>query len=347
MAIWPRESLNIWLHNASAEIQWHGAAQQIAVTRSAASRSQDASYLTSLRSAWFDYAAQELGPRFLAAAGVRLLGRVAQAAGLDRVILVGNLPVSTNEHQDSETPKILEVCHTVSERNPDHFIGIRNVLPHKNANLMRELRHLNFVAIPSRVIYEFDLRLGIQKKHSHLMRDISALKKSGLQCSVLQEISNAQAGKLRDLYQSIYIDKHSALNPQYTSQFFTDMVHSQVMQCLQLHDESGVIQAFALLYKTGETLTVPALGYNRALEDRGLYRMLFAAIHQHASSAHLLLNYSSGAGDFKRKRGGTPYLEYTFIRAPMSYRQWQKKWLRWIETQTATIGTSDLIALGA
>jgi len=29
------------------------------------------------------------------------------------------------------------------------------------------------------------------------------------------------------------------------------------------------------------------------------------------------------------------------------YRAWQKKWLRWIETQTATICANDLIALGA
>jgi len=75
--------------------------------------------------------------------------------------------------------------------------------------------------------------------------------------------------------------------------------------------------------------------------------MLFAAVHQHTLQHKLLLNYSSGAGDFKRKRGAMPHLEYTLLRAPQRYRAWQKKWLRWIETQTATICANDLIALGA
>lgn len=346
MAAWPRESLGIWMHNASADIQWHGASH-IAVTRSTPQRSPDATYLTSLRSGWFDYAAQELGQRKIAAAGVLALGGVAKWAGLDKLVLVGNLPVSTNEHLPHMAHEMTQLCRDMGERYEDHFVAVRNVLPHKHGTLMHDLRSAGFVAIPARVIYEFDLREGLAKKHSHLSRDISALKKSGLLASVRSEISNADASILRDLYQSIYIDKHSQFNPQYTSQFFADMLHSGVMQCLQLRDAEGAIQAFAMLYPVGETLTVPALGYNRAMEEAGLYRMLFAAVHQHTLQHKLLLNYSSGAGDFKRKRGAMPHLEYTLLRAPQRYRAWQKKWLRWIETQTATICANDLIALGA
>ena len=346
MAHWPRESLSIWMHNANAEIQWLGA-QQIAVTQTNAQRSTDATYLTSLRSGWFDYAAEELGSNRFASLGVRILGRVAQFAGLDRLVLLDNLPISTNEHLACNTVEIAQLSQVLSELHPDHFIGVRNVLPHKNADLMRELKQQGFVSLPARVIYEFDLRQEPSKKPSHLMRDFSALKKSSFESCVLNEISNLQANQLRQLYQSIYIEKHSALNPQYSSQFFSDMLQSQVMRCLLLRDYNQDVRAFAMLYQVGDTLTVPALGYDRALENIGLYRMLFASIYQYALNSKLLLNYSSGAGDFKRKRGATPHLEYTLLRAPLRYRLWQKKWLRWIETQTATLGASDLIALGA
>ena len=107
MAHWPRESLSIWMHNANAEIQWLGA-QQIAVTQTNAQRSTDATYLTSLRSGWFDYAAEELGSNRFASLGVRILGRVAQFAGLDRLVLIDNLPLGVQHRRNCSTVPSLE-----------------------------------------------------------------------------------------------------------------------------------------------------------------------------------------------------------------------------------------------
>jgi hypothetical protein len=149
------------------------------------------------------------------------------------------------------------------------------------------------------------------------------------------------------LYQHIYIHKHSQLNPQYTAQFFSDMVNSHIMPCLQLRSPQGSIEAFALLHKVGDTLTVPALGYSPFSNIKGLYRLLFASLHEYAQAHQLLLNYSSGAGDFKRKRGGAAHLEYTLLRAPLKHYLGQAQWLRWVQEKTNQIAASDLIAMGA
>jgi hypothetical protein len=102
-----------------------------------------------------------------------------------------------------------------------------------------------------------------------------------------------------------------------------------------------------MLYAVDDVLTVPALGYDPKSSIAGLYRMLFAAINSYAQEQKFLLNYSSGAGDFKRKRGGVPRLEHILIRAPRNLHGVKSHILRVMERQTSRIGVSDLIAWGA
>ena len=340
---WPRESLDIWMQNACADLHWHGDLP-IPITHAHPARLPDASYITSLRSGWFDYAAQELRDQKISACGVRLAGQVARLLGLDQLILVGNFPVSTNTWPAHTQAALLQACVDTVRTCPTQFVGVRNLQADAHASLIKALRTRGFHALPARLVYEFDLREGLTSKPSHLMRDRSALAKSKLETHIRSDISNAEASRLRELYQAIYIHKHSVLNAQYTTQFFSDMVQAQVMQALLLKNKEGVIVAFAMLYPQGDTLTVPALGYNTQAGIDGLYRLLFAAIHQYTQTKKLLLNYSSGAGDFKRKRGGVPRMEYTLLHAPSA---WQRCLIAWLENRASSIQVSDLIKLGA
>jgi Acetyltransferase (GNAT) domain len=346
MLQWPKESLAIWMHNASAQLHWHEKTQ-IPYTSSTDDRHEHTTYLMSLRSGWFDYAAQEISDRPLASWSIKQLGKIVKLMGLDRLTLINNLPISTQVHLPCQYESIIQTSRQLMRDEPENFIGIRNLLKHQHGALLCELQALGFVALPSRVIYEFDLRTPPTHKPSHLARDKSLLRKSNLQVLISRETSASQASKLRELYQQIYIRKHSAFNPQYTAQFFYDMVNGGIMQCLQLRDQQEQILAFALLYKVGDTITVPALGYDGEHEQKSLYRLLFAAIHDYTQAHQLLLNYSSGAGDFKRKRGAIAHLEYTLVRAPQRHRFGQNQWLRLAQSWTADIGTNDLIGLGA
>ena len=340
---WPRESLDIWMQNACADLDWHGDLP-IPITRAHHIRLPDTSYITSLRSGWFDYAAQELKDQKLHAAGIRVAGQFARLLGLDQLVLVGNFPVSTNIWPDSAHAALIQACADTVRTHAKQFVAVRNLQSDAHAALIHALRAMGFHAFPARLVYEFDLRQGLAYKPSHLMRDRSVLAKSNLETHISNEISNAQASRLRELYQEIYIKKHSALNAQYTTQFFSDVVHAQVMQVLSLTNKAGEIVAFAMLYQQEDTLTVPALGYDTQAGIEGLYRLLFAAIHHYAQTHKLLLNYSSGAGDFKRKRGGVPRMEYTLLRAPNA---WQRRVLSWLERQSASLQTHHLIQLGA
>lgn len=340
---WPRESLDIWMQNAGANLSWH-AGTGVPITHANPLRCPDTSFITSLRSGWFDYAAQELENQILTSCGIRIAGQAARCIGLDQLVLVGNFPVSTNIWPTYTHAPLLTACLDTVRTHPTKFVGIRNLLADQHTSLINTLRARGFCALPARLVYEFDLRQGLLCKPSHLMRDRSALFKSSLQTHINSDISNAEASRMRELYQAIYITKHSALNAQYTTQFFYDMVQARVMQALLIRSKEGLIVAFAMLYQQDDTLTVPALGYDTRTGIEGLYRLLFAAIHHYTQTQKLLLNYSSGAGDFKRKRGGTPRMEYTLLHAPSS---WRHQVLSWVESKTISIQAHQLITLGA
>jgi hypothetical protein len=57
--------------------------------------------------------------------------------------------------------------------------------------------------------------------------------------------------------------------------------------------------------------------------------------------------YSSGAGDFKRKRGGIAYLEYTYLTCPFNSYDIKRFILVLVAKKTASLKAQDLIELGA
>ena len=317
MSNWPRVALSDWLVNAGAQIDWietQGGA--MAVTRSVTPRIPHMAYITSLRSHWFDYLAHELGRPSLRKWLVEAAGQLARLCGLDRLSLIGNEPVSTVLRQPALKACLPEIAEREYQNYPRHWIGIRNLLHSQDQDVIGSLLGNGYCLIPTRVVYLFDARQGSLPLPSHLKRDRKLLEKSGLTGTVTHTVSHDECIAITTLYHGIYLAKHSPLNADYRPLFFSDMINSGLMECLLLKDTDGVIRAFALLQRLGTDLVVPAVGHDTSNSDAGYYRQLFAALSLYAEQHRLRLNYSSGAGDFKRKRGGIPELEYTAIKAP-------------------------------
>jgi len=324
---WPTAQLSDWVSNACANLLWKGNAK-VPVSVALPTRQKNTSYLFSPRSAWFDYLAHECRHQALLAQFIKALGKLAYFLGIDKTIFVGNYPVSTSIWTSEQEAELPAIAHELQQANPDYYVGIRNLLPHRHPKLISELTKQGYYGIPSRVIYEFDFRedgIPTSSSPSHLKRDLALLKKLDLDVQACQKLDQVSLTRIHELYQRIYLYKHSLLNPQYTVQFFADLIHQGSMSCLLVRGSDQQIRSFALLLTTGQTLTVPALGYDSEIDLEGSYRVLFAAIYNHAKSQGVLLNYSSGAGDFKRKRGGIAYLEYTYLSCPLNSHRF-KKW---------------------
>ncbi len=348
--------LSDWMRNAGASLSWHGPQAMggtqamggvVPVICSEPNPPQDQCYITSPKIAWFEYAALELGHQRCLSWTLLSLGRVANALGLSHHCVIGNFPISTVVWTASEMEHMPTVCSWVEQSMPDRFLFVRNVQLDQHAELVQELKAQGFYALPARVVYHFDLRQEPKKHASQLLRDMKSTAKLGLTSRVLTHLTQEESEHVQLLYESVYIRKHGPYNAQYTPRFFSDMVNQGWMSCLVIQNEDETTRAFALLHRVGETLTVPALGYDLREPEIGLYRALFVEIFRHALHHKLLLNYSSGAGDFKRKRGGQPRLEYTLVKAPRSCWHWKSKLLQRLETWSSRLGHEDLISWGA
>lgn len=338
--------LSAWMSNAFAELNWVGT-EALPVTVLKPNLPAVPSYLTSLRSGWIDYAAHERASHPAQAGMIRCLGGVFKAMGLDRLVLVGNFPISTNERTSQELVAIPEACQLLQRAYPEHFIGVRNVLPHRHAEFVTTLQGLGYCDIPSRVVYQFDWRTPATKLTSHLQRDVNRFKRSTLRAVWKAQLTPGELARIEALYGQIYLEKHSFLNPQYTQKFFADALSVWGMRCLCLMDKRDRIMAFSLVTEKQGVVTVPALGYDTQDASQGLYRHLFAALYLALSPTGCWLNYSSGAGDFKRKRGGLPALEYTLLRAPLTSGRLTRAMLQAMQTCGAKLTVEQMMAWGA
>jgi hypothetical protein len=343
---WSDADISDWLKNASANLIWIGNSR-LPVSVALAKRQDDATYINSLRTGWFDYVAHETSHNRLVAATFNLLGWLACAFGIDRIIVIGNYPVSTSVWTLQQAAEIPLAAEAMSETKPDFFIGVRNILPYRDAKLISDLTSLDFVGLPARVIYEFDFRGEFVTNFSHLKKDIALFKRLNMSFEVESHIESSDVKRIHHLYETIYLRKHSKFNPQYSSKFFADLINSGTAKYLSIRDSDNKILSFALLWAVGETLTVPALGYDQSMGDRGSYRMLFVAIYMYARDNKLLLNYSSGAGEFKRRRGGVPRLEYTYLRCPSTASGFKRACLEMVSRRLASVTEQSLIKVGA
>lgn len=345
-ADWPMVKLTDWVSNACASLLWEGNTK-VPISIAFPIRQKNTSYIFSPRSGWFDYLSHECRHQPVLALLITTLGKLSYFLGIDKTIFIGNYPISTSIWSTEQENELLSLANKMRGLNPSYYIGIRNLLPHRHPTLISNLKSLGYFGIPSRVIYEFDLRCKNSSIPSHLKRDLALLKKLNLDVEICSKLDQDSLLRIHDLYQTIYLHKHSLLNPQYTVQFFDDVVNQGVMSCLLVRGPDQQVYSFALLLSTGHTLSVPALGYDTQLNLEGSYRVLFAAIYTYAKDQRLLLNYSSGAGDFKRKRGGIAYLEYTYLTCPFNSYDIKRFILVLVAKKTASLKAQDLIELGA
>jgi hypothetical protein len=113
----------------------------------------------------------------------------------------------------------------------------------------------------------------------------------------------------------LYLEKHSRLNPQYDEPFVRAAIRDHWLEFHGLRDRTGRLAGVLGFFTLDDRLTtVPFIGYDTSLPaESGLYRRLFLGLHGEVDRRRQLLNYSSGAGEFKRRRGSVPTVEYNAI----------------------------------
>ena len=301
-------------------------------------------YVVSPVTTYGDYALEELQrlnkpwlfwPAALLLRGMRRLMRWAQ---LDHAIHINNWLLSTNLYPadwtgqglDSALPELLQ-------HYPNHALVLRSLNHVTNAALIAQLLKLGFIAVPSRQVYLFDARQQapvpiFSKRHNNKL-DTRLLRKTSLQQVDGDAFTDADFTRAEHLYQLLYLDKYSRLNPQYTAAWLrAGRDHGWLSLC-GLRPSGGKLIGVVGWFELDGVISAPIVGYDTTADSRmGLYRLLTQLCLQRAARECKLLNFSSGAADFKRLRGGKSAIEYSLVyqrHLPLK-QAWTWRFLAWL-----------------
>lgn len=277
------------------------------------------SYVTSLRSAWVRYAADEarrLLPGWQAALARPALATLdlAWARGaIDHAAIVGNALVSTNLYPAWDEADLEDATEQLVARHPQRLLALRNVCGAVNPWLPERLSEQGWQLVPARQVYLCDPARPTLWRHNHVKRDQRLLDDPTVELVPHEAITPHDLPALRTCFRQVFIDKHSALNPDFTDAFFRFCLDSRWLTLWMLRAEGRPVGVLGLYARHG-WLTTPLIGYDTTAPAAwGLYRRLMALLLRQAREQGLKLHYSSGAGDFKAHRGGEPVLEFTAV----------------------------------
>lgn len=321
-AIWlevaRRDGVEAWLDNARGPVMTVPLGQGLAPVTCAHDAS-DTSYVASLISGWCRYAVVEAVRRLPARAEV--LPRLAQApligwmraARLHHAALLDNWLVSTNLRPDLPGAAWRSALEAQIAQAPGRPVAIRNVCDAVNPGVCAELRNQGWLMVPARLIYCCDPKQPQLWRRNHVRKDRRLLEDAQFEWEAASKLGMHDLPELRRNFRKVFIDKHSALNPDFSDDYFRHCLRTGFLDLHGLRYQGRWVGVLAVLQRAG-WLTTPLIGYDTELpQELAIYRRLMARLLDLARQRDCRLHYSSGAGSFKQARGGEASLEYTAL----------------------------------
>ena len=280
-------------------------------------------YICSPSSAYIDYAIDETrnfaAHPLLRATLKALIGACAplvRAGGLDRQAQVNNWLYSTNPVPLLDRPTIAALRSKLVARFPDRAIVIRSLNEIADPATIAALKAEGFRMLAARQIYIFADRSAAPAMTRDMKRDRKQLRITRLERVGDSDFAEADYARAETLYNMLYLDKYTPLNPHYTPRYIAEMHRRGIISLAGLRRPGCELVAVTGQFENGGTLTQPIVGYDTGLPlGEGLYRMAMAMAQDHATARGLFFNMSAGAADFKRRRGALPAIEYNAVYA--------------------------------
>ena len=281
------------------------------------------SYVGSPHAAWISYPYAEAltmvrgWRRPLAVSGLLAVATpivlLMRLARLDRAAVIGNHLVSTNLHPQWTSAEMGEATPRLAVQFAERPLLLRNVCCGVDGQLISGLTAAGWRLLPARRVYVADPLAPALWKHNHLKRDSKLLNGSDLTLSGPDQITAEDLPALRTLFRTLFIAKHSALNPDYTDAFFALCREQRFLDLYTLRQDGRPVGVLGIYQRHG-WVTTPLIGYDTALpQELGIYRRLMALLYREARDRRCQLHLSSGAGSFKSARGGVAHLEYSAV----------------------------------
>lgn len=236
--------------------------------------------------------------------------------GIDRVAAINNWLLSTNLYPPLRTVPLATTIEAARERWPDHAIWFRSLNTIDNADWIAALSGLGLRLVVSRQVYLYENLAALSARHANLKRDLQQLGRTTLHRVRDDGIVEDDYPRIARLYELLYMEKYSRFNPHYSAEFMRCWHKAGLLEFHGFRDASGVLQCVVGLFRQGANFTSPIVGYDTSLPQQlGLYRLLTACAYEATMEKGGRLNFSAGAAQFKRLRGGVPAIEYSAVDA--------------------------------
>jgi hypothetical protein len=284
------------------------------------SAERDNAWVCSPYTAYCSYAVEELH-RFAHPAFTWPLTMMCRAAGaalkraeIDRAIAVNNWLLSTNLYGELDRASLDAWLEEARDRWPTHAIWFRSLNDAWTSEWVAALRAAGFLMIPSRQVYLYSDIATNARHFPNLKTDFRLLQTAPLRRCDGADFEHADWARAEALYNQLYLEKYSRLNPAYRAQFMEAWHRAGLLTVTGFRDDNGVLQAVVGTFERHSVVTAPIVGYDTSLPQKlGLYRLLMAAVLKDAADAGKRVNLSAGAAQFKRTRGGVGAIEYSAV----------------------------------
>jgi hypothetical protein len=235
---------------------------------------------------------------------------------MNQVVSVNNWMLSTNLYPKCD-PQIFRYIHEfLLRRFPQHSIIFRSLSTTLNNDLQNVLIKNGFTNIVFRQVYLFDPKRWKKlsaKARWNVRNDRKLINKHNYRVLGHNEITEKHTPRIHQLYNLLYLEKYTYLNPQFTPEMIRDAIENKTLTLIAIEKEE-VLDGVVGFFQRDGIMTTPLLGYDIYKDQSlGLYRMLTGLIIEYSLEHDILLHHSSGAGHFKRKRGMYADLEYACV----------------------------------
>lgn len=279
----------------------------------------DNSYLCSPYNFYISYALESLtiiknhSFRQMVQGMLNFLAKILRKRKLNKTIHVNNFPFSTNLYPLLDQKTLAAVINYLTTQFPDHAIIFRTLNEYSHAKECQSLKNIGASLIAYRQIYLLDAKDPHVFSGKTVKKDFKRLQKTDYEILNGQQIKEWDFSKIAKMYQDLYIDRHSTLNPQYNEQFIHLLVTSKILDFKALYKNGSLEGIFGYCNYRG-VLVSPFVGYNRNVpQEDGLYQLLSTILMIEAKEKELILNMGAGSSNFKKNRKAKGYLEYMAV----------------------------------
>lgn len=268
-------------------------------------------------------------PRLGARIGALASSVALSAAAPDRCLQVRNFLFSTPIHPPRQGGgDLANHMRSLAEASGVPVL-CRGLAQGWRAEEIRDAKGGGLLAVPTRAVWLFDGTDGSFMDRSNTRTDLKLARRAGpLRLIDPAVVESRVWERFADLYAQLYLEKHNRLNPAYTAAFIKSAAESGLIEFLIFPTKDGKdFDAFVGLFSGAGQSTCPLVGVDtRMQKPGGLYRMGCALSFGLAAAREHRLNFSSGAGKFKRLRGGKQSLEYALLAVPEAAGIKRKFW---------------------